>query len=662
MAKKTADNDSKKEKPEDKPKKSHKLFWCIVIIAVLVALIFFSTKIYLVVNLLLGNDIVIKLSSDRESLSLVHGQPEQIRFNSYILTNPFCSAECTSEFIDLGKNQLIEAETFNMTPAITKSKEYSISSPALGEGQEYYRFNIKCRGISTFLCHTSEENKSKTLMLVVNYGLNNEEQEEKNLSKRLISEMIQESNSFDSEIQSISQTLDNITTLDKTYFADELKKVKQLNTDFKNSAFNLKQQWENQKYDLFPPENAVYETVPSELNIRLNSLNKSLSENISKYNALIDSLNLSKQELERLNQLNLSNESLIKREDAIAPFNNAIDAINSPISLERKQNIVQNISIPQLNNENTTSLASMTPIRNIPEKLGGLVSVQPSQINISFTEPIRRCCLFGKCGQCCENCADKNYPVILLHGHAFNKKISAEYSLDTFQGMSEKLEENGWLNAGSILISQTEKGIWSQFNLPLTMAASYYFDVYKNPKQSSIIQTKSDSLDTYALRLKDIIDVTKYKTGKNKVIIIAHSMGGLVVRKYIQIFGEDEIEKVIFIGTPNQGIEPGIQQFCTIIGESLECRDMAKDSLFINKLSYAEPISIPAYNIIGIGCGMGNETGDGIVTRSGAYLEGAKNYDVKGACNDLKFEFLHTNLVNPEKSPEVFDIILKALK
>ena len=89
---------------------------------------------------------------------------------------------------------------------------------------------------------------------------------------------------------------------------------------------------------------------------------------------------------------------------------------------------------------------------------------------------------------------------------------------------------------------------------------------------------------------------------------------------------------------------------------------MSKDSLFINKLSYAEALSIPVYNIIGTGCSMGDETGDGIVTRSGAYLEGAENYEVKGTCEDLKFDFLHTNLINPEKYPDVLDIILKSLK
>ncbi|MDD5031645.1 MAG: hypothetical protein PHR36_01205, partial [Patescibacteria group bacterium] len=54
--------------------------------------------------------------------------------------------------------------------------------------------------------------------------------------------------------------------------------------------------------------------------------------------------------------------------------------------------------------------------------------------------------------------------------------------------------------------------------------------------------------------LKEKINQVKEITGKNKVDIIAHSMGGLVARSYIEGSDyQDDIDQVIFLGTPHQG-------------------------------------------------------------------------------------------------------------
>ena len=53
--------------------------------------------------------------------------------------------------------------------------------------------------------------------------------------------------------------------------------------------------------------------------------------------------------------------------------------------------------------------------------------------------------------------------------------------------------------------------------------------------------------------LKDKIDEILYSTGAGKVDIVAHSMGGLVTKRYIAGNGEDKIDKLIFLGTPQLG-------------------------------------------------------------------------------------------------------------
>ena len=82
---------------------------------------------------------------------------------------------------------------------------------------------------------------------------------------------------------------------------------------------------------------------------------------------------------------------------------------------------------------------------------------------------------------------------------------------------------------------------------------SYYTDIYTSTGELIDTQTSSPISD-YASVLKDNIDAVLTKTGKSQVIIIAHSMGGLVSREYMRIYDDDSVYKLIMIGTPNQGI------------------------------------------------------------------------------------------------------------
>lgn len=286
----------------------------------------------------------------------------------------------------------------------------------------------------------------------------------------------------------------------------------------------------------------------------------------------------------------------------------------------------------------------------------------------SLEEPEPQCCVFNTCEPCCltEECrSDKsNFPVIFLHGHAIDKEVSAEYSLEGFNKIQKRLEEDGYLNAGIITL-YTEKdspnGLWGWPKVPLTIRTSYYFDVFKHPENYIVVQTKSENIDAYSIRLKEIVDIVKYKTGKPKVNIIAFSMGGLVARRYIQIFGENDVEKLIMIGTPNKGIVGQIADYCPITGEKLECRDMNSDSLFINKLNSDPPPKLNIYNIIGTGCNIKEGKGDGAVLEEKAFLEGAENYMINGTCKS-KTRPLHLELRDIDLYPEVYGIIKESLE
>lgn len=61
------------------------------------------------------------------------------------------------------------------------------------------------------------------------------------------------------------------------------------------------------------------------------------------------------------------------------------------------------------------------------------------------------------------------------------------------------------------------------------------------------------NLDNSIDSLKNKIDAIKKQTGFFKVDIVAHSMGGLLTEDYINQFGSDSINKLIFVGTPHLG-------------------------------------------------------------------------------------------------------------
>ena len=60
-------------------------------------------------------------------------------------------------------------------------------------------------------------------------------------------------------------------------------------------------------------------------------------------------------------------------------------------------------------------------------------------------------------------------------------------------------------------------------------------------------------LSSTASLLADRIDEIKSQTGSEKVDIVAHSMGGLLTKEYIRQSGPNNINKLIFVGTPHLG-------------------------------------------------------------------------------------------------------------
>jgi triacylglycerol lipase len=61
------------------------------------------------------------------------------------------------------------------------------------------------------------------------------------------------------------------------------------------------------------------------------------------------------------------------------------------------------------------------------------------------------------------------------------------------------------------------------------------------------------SIELFAEQAAAKIDAILEDTGANKVIVVAHSMGGLVMRAYLRRFGGGKVARLVTIATPHEG-------------------------------------------------------------------------------------------------------------
>jgi len=118
-------------------------------------------------------------------------------------------------------------------------------------------------------------------------------------------------------------------------------------------------------------------------------------------------------------------------------------------------------------------------------------------------------------------------------------------------------------------------------------------------------------------------------SGHGRVIVVAHSMGGLAARAYLRTHGNAKIARLITIGTPHHGT--AIANF----GVGMNCRQMhsraTKDrgqyvsSLWLRKLDEGEDIATRA-NIVSIYSHHDNI----VAPQTSAHLDGARNIAFEG--------------------------------
>ncbi len=303
----------------------------------------------------------------------------------------------------------------------------------------------------------------------------------------------------------------------------------------------------------------------------------------------------------------------------------------------------------------TAFLADSCPVpdTHLPPPL--TPTLQPATpIPVSFTAPTlpsAQCCGVDACGICA---ASTTYPVLLVHGHAFSEDAAPEYSMEAFTPFALAMQGTGRLYVGNVFPSDTPtSGPYSTIPGGVSATTTYYYDSYAEQGKTVLVAQKTENIETYAIRLKQAIDNLKAETGQPKVVLVAHSMGGLVARSYLDIFGSDSVAGLVMIGTPNHGINGTAAQVCPIVGGQAECSEMLQGSLFLRKLNSDPQPHIPMLTVTGTGCD--GRAYDGVVEASSVSLPGVPDSVVHGACHGT--HLLHTALIDPSQHPEVLHVV-----
>jgi pimeloyl-ACP methyl ester carboxylesterase len=118
------------------------------------------------------------------------------------------------------------------------------------------------------------------------------------------------------------------------------------------------------------------------------------------------------------------------------------------------------------------------------------------------------------------------------------------------------------------------RGNWFWFRRQLENRGYRVFTVDYTPWYAKI--------DRYPPQLARAIDEVLSHEGTRQLIVIGHSMGGLVARAYLDRFGEDKVAHVITLGTPHRGT------WMARFGYSPNIRDMAEASDWLVSLERRE--------------------------------------------------------------------------
>jgi pimeloyl-ACP methyl ester carboxylesterase len=156
-------------------------------------------------------------------------------------------------------------------------------------------------------------------------------------------------------------------------------------------------------------------------------------------------------------------------------------------------------------------------------------------------------------------------PILLVHGFQRGDFFSGNWDLDEawrnmcveFTGRDPEGQENiDWL--------RVYENSAADIDYSMKRLEGNGYVVYISNYSHTQARGTHDTIENYAKELANEIQVVKQYDNVSKVDIVAHSMGGLISRTYIEDDGlidipfRGDVRKLIMLGTPNQGLSQNV--------------------------------------------------------------------------------------------------------
>jgi uncharacterized alpha/beta hydrolase family protein len=271
------------------------------------------------------------------------------------------------------------------------------------------------------------------------------------------------------------------------------------------------------------------------------------------------------------------------------------------------------------------------------------------------------------------------YPIILIHGWMGKAVDFAPYGL--------KLKEDGIADYKGTLTRYYNMSVCpEQWPRGISVSAEYYYSF-----------NKDNGIENYSSELKQVIELVKDCTGSEQVILIGHSMGGLVSRKYMVDYGNASVNKLITLATPHYGFnqftksELVFMMIDILTDRMYEVEQMEPESDFLKELDKedinyrSQIVSIGTYNLanatatnrtILFGLRVRSsqindfekqhfDNTDIVVSLDSTKLAGAKYYQVEGCSHteitDFKSSYPKGPINNANACPDAYEIVKKEI-
>jgi triacylglycerol lipase len=143
-------------------------------------------------------------------------------------------------------------------------------------------------------------------------------------------------------------------------------------------------------------------------------------------------------------------------------------------------------------------------------------------------------------------------------------------------------------------------------------------------------------IDGFAEALAARIDQLLAETAADRVVLVAHSMGGLAARAYLRRHGADKVARLVTLATPHHGT------LMARLGPGQNAREMQPGSPWLRELARGEEFAVPVTSIWGA-------RDEIVVPQDGGRLSGARD-KVLPAAGHLAMVFSSTvlNLIEIE--------------